>query len=64
VRERDGREIVWVVKDGHAERRAITAGLNTGEQTTILAGLSGGERVVIEGAEQLADGTSVKEAKE
>lgn len=64
VRESDGREIVWVVKGGHAERRAITAGLNNGEQTTILAGLSGGERVVIEGAEQLADGTSVKEAKE
>jgi RND family efflux transporter MFP subunit len=63
IRQRDGKDIVWVVKDGRVERRAITVGGTTGDQTTIAAGLNNGERIVIEGPADLADNAAVTEAK-
>ena len=50
-----------MVSNGAAERRAISVGAQFGEELQVLAGLSAGERVVIEGADDLADGTRVKE---
>lgn len=64
VVQMDGKDYVWVVKDGKAERRAVTVGAVTGDDATIDAGVSSGERVVIEGAEKLADGAGVTEATE
>lgn len=63
LRQQDGRDVVWVVQGDRAERRAVTLGPATGSEATISAGLSGGERVVIEGAETLADGSAVIETK-
>jgi RND family efflux transporter MFP subunit len=63
VREQDGRSIVWVVRDGRAERRAITVPTKSGDEVTVASGLSGGERIVIEGADGLADGARVTERK-
>jgi len=63
LKQRDGRDIVWVVRNNRAERRAVNIGETLGENVTIAAGLSGGERVVIEGADQLNDGVKVTEAK-
>jgi HlyD family secretion protein len=62
VRQRDGKEVVWVVQGGRAERRAITTGSTRGDEVTISAGLNGGERIVIDPVENLADGP-VTEAK-
>ncbi len=62
LRQEAGREIVWVVKEGRAERRAVTLGPATPDEATVVAGLQGGERVVVEGAATLADGSAVKEA--
>ena len=63
VSQRDGRDVVWVVRDGRVERRAVTVGANQGGETSIAAGLSEGERVVVEGADNLTEGVSVTEAK-
>ncbi|HWN95574.1 MAG TPA: efflux RND transporter periplasmic adaptor subunit, partial [Methylomirabilota bacterium] len=63
VREHDGRSIVWVVRDGRVERRAITVAARNGDDVAVAAGLSSGERVVVEGAERLVDGARVTEAK-
>jgi HlyD family secretion protein len=63
VRETDGKTVVWIVRDGRAERRAITVAAKGGDEVTISAGLSSGERVVVEGAEHLVDGARVTEAK-
>ena len=63
VRQRDGRDMVWVIRDGRAERRAITVAATKGDEVTVAAGLSGGERIAIEGTDQLVDGGKVKEAK-
>jgi RND family efflux transporter MFP subunit len=63
IRQRDGRDIVWVVKNDRVERRAVTVGVKRTDEVTIAAGLSGGERVVIEGPDNLADGVRVTEIK-
>ncbi|HKS38839.1 MAG TPA: efflux RND transporter periplasmic adaptor subunit, partial [Verrucomicrobiae bacterium] len=63
VRQHDSRAVVWIVRDGRVERRAVTAGPARGDEVTIAAGLSGGDRVVVEGPADLADGTRVTEAK-
>jgi len=62
VREREGKQVVWVVRDGRAEKRTITVGVTRGDQVEVAAGLSGGEKIVIEPAESLAEGR-VTEAK-
>jgi HlyD family secretion protein len=61
VVHQDGRDIVWLVKNGRAERRAITIGTTRGDQVTITAGLNGGEKLVTEGTEKLSEGVRVTE---
>jgi len=64
VRKDDGRDVVWVVKDGRVERRAVTAVPSGDDEVSIVAGLNGGEKIVIEGADKLANGGRVTEVKE
>jgi RND family efflux transporter MFP subunit len=62
VRQRDGRDVVWLFRDGRVERRAVTVGAARGDEVTIAAGLSSGDKVVVEGPDNLADGARVTEA--
>ncbi len=64
VRERDGRTIVWLARDGVVERRAVQVGEARGDEVEIVAGLSSGERVVIDGVEDLSDGARVREVRQ
>jgi RND family efflux transporter MFP subunit len=64
VREQDGRSVVWVVRDGRVERRAITVATKSGDEATVASGLSSGERIVVEGADGLTDGARVTEKKQ
>jgi RND family efflux transporter MFP subunit len=59
VRRIDGRDIVWVVRDGTVERRAVTVEDTRGEEVTLAAGLAAGETVVLAGPAELADGMRV-----
>jgi RND family efflux transporter MFP subunit len=63
VRQRDGRDVVWVVRGGQVERRAVTVGAAQGNEVTIVAGLSGGDRVVVEGPDNLAENATITEIK-
>lgn len=63
VRRVDGRDVVWLVRDGRVERRAVQAGEGRGDEARIIAGLADGDRVVVEGADDLSDGARVTEAK-
>jgi HlyD family secretion protein len=57
---RDGeQDVVYVIKDGKAERRAVKVLAAQGETARLAAGVVGGEQVVVEGPE-LVDGDSVK----
>lgn len=62
VRSREGRDIVFVVENGRAKRRAVTVALKNGDDITVSAGLSAGERIVTEGPVDLADDTPISEA--
>ncbi len=63
VRQLDGRDIVWVIANSRAERRAVTVSAVKGDQASITAGLRSGERVVVEGPVDLREGSAVIENK-
>lgn len=62
VHQQDGRDVVLVVQNGRAERRAVTVGSSTGEEATVNAGLSAGDRVILDWPPGLTDGVKVKQA--
>ena len=63
VRDENGRSVVWLVRDGRVERRAITVAARSGDEVIVAGGVNGGERVVVEGSEGLVDGARVTETK-
>jgi RND family efflux transporter MFP subunit len=63
IQQRDGKDIVWLVKQDGVERRAVTVSAAQNDQATVIAGLSGGERVVVDPPLELVEGTRVKELK-
>jgi len=63
IRQRDGRDVVWIVRDGRVEQRLLTVGARRGDEVSVAAGLNGGETVVVDGADKLADGARITEAK-
>jgi HlyD family secretion protein len=60
VKTADGRSIVFVLKNDRVERRAVSVGLENGDQVEVLSGVSAGERVVVDGPQTLKDGDKVK----
>ena len=63
VQSQDGRDVVFVVHDGRAERRAVTVIDTQGDDSVLSAGVSAGESVVVDSPAGLADGTAVKGKK-
>jgi RND family efflux transporter MFP subunit len=61
LRSSDGKDIVWIARDGKVERRAVNVDMTVGDTVTLSAGVSGGERVIVEGHDKLRDGASVTE---
>lgn len=57
-----GKATVWVVKDGRAEPREVTTGLESPQRIEIARGLTGDERVIARGHEGLYAGARVAEA--
>ena len=64
IRQSDGRDIVWVVRNEKLERRAVQWVKGPGtDEATVQAGLDSGDRVVVEGRATLAEGNRVREKK-
>jgi RND family efflux transporter MFP subunit len=63
VRSQDGRDVVFVIQNGRAERRAVTVSGTQAEESEISAGLSAGERVATDPPPGLVDGAAVEERK-
>ncbi len=61
VRQKDGRDVVLVVRENRAERRAVTIGGTSADDAVVAAGLNAGERVIVSGPADLGDGALVKE---
>jgi RND family efflux transporter MFP subunit len=63
VHQQDGHDVVLVIQNGHAERRAISITSSSTDETVVNAGLSAGEKVILEWPTGLTDGVKVKEAR-
>ena len=61
VSDENGRQVVFVIKNNTAERRAVTVQKIDGDDANLSAGVAPGERVSTERVEGLADGVAVKE---
>ena len=62
LRKDGDKDVVFVVKEGKAQRRAVSVGGNVGESRQVLAGVAAGETVVLEAPPELKDGAAVKVA--
>jgi HlyD family secretion protein len=60
VRSEDGKNIVFMVRDGKLERRSVNLGAQRGSDVEVMAGLSPGDMLVVHGAETLHDGQAVE----
>jgi RND family efflux transporter MFP subunit len=63
VQSQDGRDVVFVVQNGRAERRAVTVTDTQGDDSVLSAGVSAGESVIVDSPAGLTDGVAVKEKK-
>jgi len=64
VQQLDGRDVVLVVQNGRAERRAVTVSRVFNDETEIIAGVSAGERVVADWVNGVTDGTVIRETRD
>ena len=63
VQNQDGHDVIFVVANNRAERRAVTLGSEQKDDVVLLGGVSVGERVIVNAPPGLADGAVVKETK-
>ncbi|MEU8255980.1 efflux RND transporter periplasmic adaptor subunit [Micromonospora inaquosa] len=56
----DGRDAVWVVRNGKADRASVTVGVQGADLVQILNGVQPGDRIVVRGADQVRDGQEVR----
>jgi RND family efflux transporter MFP subunit len=59
LRQEEGRDVVYVLREGRAERREVTLGGTQGDVRQVTAGVAAGEDVIVESAAQLSDGAAV-----
>jgi HlyD family secretion protein len=60
--QRDGRSVMFVVRDGHAVAVPVTPGIKIGDTTAITGDIQAGEKAVAKPASSLASGALVKTA--
>jgi RND family efflux transporter MFP subunit len=60
VREEGGKKVVFFVRAGRLERRAVALGGTRGTDVEVMAGVSEGDTILVKGPEGLRDGQRVK----
>lgn len=61
VRDNEGRSVLFVVREGRVERRAVPVAEFNNDTILVESGLSAGERVVVDPPVDLLDGDAVRE---
>jgi RND family efflux transporter MFP subunit len=61
LRREGDAAIVFAMRDGRVERRAVSTGGTVGDSVEVLSGLRAGERIVLDPPPELADGDRVRE---
>lgn len=59
LRQDDGKDVLFLLRDGRAERRAVTLGGSLGDSRQVLAGVTAGDTVIVGAPEGLKDGEAV-----
>ncbi|MFL6074002.1 MAG: efflux RND transporter periplasmic adaptor subunit [Mycobacteriales bacterium] len=54
-----GRDAVWLVRDGRAQRHRVVVGVQGESRVAIASGLKRGDRVVVRGADKVSTGQKV-----
>ena len=60
VRNENGNSIVYLVKEGKLERRAVSLAGDRGSDVEVLAGIAPGDTLVVRGPETLREGQAVE----
>lgn len=60
IRQDGGRDVVYVLRDGFAERRAVSLGGALGDSRQVEAGVAAGDTVILDPPAGLKDGDSVR----
>jgi len=64
IRQEGGEDVVYVVRDGRAERRQVTLGGTQGEARRVTGGVSPGEQVIVDAPAALRDGSAIAVERE
>jgi hypothetical protein len=62
IRQDGNQDLVFVLADERAERRAVTLGGTQDDRRQVLAGVSAGEAVIVSAPATLKDGDAVRVA--
>jgi RND family efflux transporter MFP subunit len=60
VKERDGKQFVFVAEGDAALQKEVTTGLDTGAYIEIKSGLSEGDKVIVKGQDYISHGSKIK----
>jgi RND family efflux transporter MFP subunit len=60
VQTEDGKTLVFLVREGKLEHRAVSLGAGHGSDVEVTAGVSPGDTLVVKGADALHDGQAVE----
>lgn len=63
VLDENGVKVVYVAKDGKAQKRRVEVGMNNSDMIEITKGLDVGEDIIVEGQQYLTDGVNITIAK-
>jgi HlyD family secretion protein len=63
VQQQDGKDVVLIVQNGRAKRRAVTVSSKRDDEVIVSSGVAAGERVVADWPSGLAAGAAVREMK-
>jgi multidrug efflux pump subunit AcrA (membrane-fusion protein) len=56
----DGRDTVWTVRGGKAERVPVTVGVQGEDVVQVVSGVGAGQQIVVAGADQVSPGQTVQ----
>jgi RND family efflux transporter MFP subunit len=60
IRQDGGKDVVYLIQDGRAARRAVSLGGTLDDSRHVRAGVTAGDAVIVEGPPDLRDGDAVK----
>jgi hypothetical protein len=61
VREENGQQVVWVLREGRAQRRTVRVSATNDDHMLLTFSIAAGEKVIVDSPRGLQDGAAVRE---